>query len=249
MINDFQAYERGLGSGFIIPLLDSQGVALAGRSVLDLGCGYGGVLAALHEKYGLSEALGIDIDPEMIRAGLGRCPRGVTLENRDFFAMENRSFDFILMRDVLEHIVDVEQALAKASSLLKPGGTIFASFTPFYSPFGGHQHNGGGLFSNVPWLQFLPEKWFRSLLKLKGNSYKTAAGLEADMETVFRTRLTISAFRSLVPRAGLKLQYQARYLVRPDYRIKFGLPAVGFPRLPIVDDLLCTGIEALMARA
>src|SRR4051794_22711450 len=120
MIIDFQAYERELGIHFLIPLLQSQGLDLAGKSVLDLGCGYGGVLAALQEKYGLAGALGIDLDPEMIRAGLERSPPGVELVNRDFFAMEDRLFDFILMRDVLEHIVDVERALARAFRLLKP---------------------------------------------------------------------------------------------------------------------------------
>jgi len=249
MIKDFLTYEKALGQAFLIPLIESQGISLAGKSVLDLGCGYGGVLAVLQEKYGLADALGIDLDPEMIRSGQERGPHGVKLETRDFFALEDRLFDFILMRDVLEHIVDVEGALAKAVRLLKPGGMIYASFAPFYSPFGGHQHNGAGLFSNVPWLQVLPESWFRRLLRLEGNSYKSATGLESDMDTVLRTRLTLSGFRRLVPKVGLKLRYHAQYLIRPDYKIKFGLPALAFPRLPPLDDLLSTGSESILVRA
>lgn len=249
MIKDFLAYERELGSAFLIPLLEAQGISLVGKSVLDLGCGYGGVLAVLQEKYGLSEALGIDLDPEMIQSGLERGPPGVRLEVRDFFALEDRLFDFILMRDVLEHIVDVERALAKAERLLKPGGMIYASFAPFYSPFGGHQHNGAGPFANVPWLQFLPEAWFRRLLRLEGNSYKSAAGLQSDMETVLRTRLTLAGFRRMVPKVGLRLRYHAQYLIRPDYKIKFGLPSLGFPRLPPLDDLLSTGSESILVKA
>jgi ubiquinone/menaquinone biosynthesis C-methylase UbiE len=249
MVTDFLAYERSLGLSFLIPLLDSQEITLTGKSVLDLGCGYGGVLAVLQEKYGLGEALGIDLDPEMIRKGLLASPPGVKLETGDFFAMDDQLFDFILMRDVLEHIVDVERALIKATRLLKPGGRLYASFAPFYSPFGGHQHNCAGIFSNIPWIQFLPEAWFRKILRLEGNSYKSAVGLVADMETVLKTRLTISGFRRMLPRVGLQLRFQARYLIRPDFKIKFGLPAMGFPPLAPFDDLLCTGFEAILVKA
>ncbi len=248
MITDFLAYERALCASCLVPLLESQGVKLSGKSVLDVGCGYGGVLAVLQEKFGLSQALGIDLDAEMIRVGMERGPTGMRLETGNFFTLKPEGYDFILMRDVLEHIVDVEKALAKAVSLLKPGGMIYVSFAPFYSPFGGHQHNGAGLFSNIPWLQILPETWFRKLLQLPGNSYKSATGLESDMDSVLRTRLTLAGFRAVLPKVGLGIRYYAQYLVRPDYRIKFGLPTVGFPRLPLLDDLVCTGSEAILGK-
>jgi SAM-dependent methyltransferase len=248
MLTDFLTYERELCSTTLIPLLRSQGVDLAGRSVLDVGCGYGGVLAVLHERYGLSNALGIDVDPDMIRTGRERTPPGVSLAVRNFFGLEGGHFDFILMRDVLEHIVDVERALAVAVQFMKPGSILYASFAPFFSPFGGHQHNGSGFFSWLPWLQFLPEAAFRRLLFLRGNAYKTSRGLEADMDTVLKTRLTIAGFRRLAAKAGFVTRYYAQYLVRPDYRIKFGLPTIGFPRVPLLDEIVCTGVEALLEK-
>lgn len=248
MVKDFRQYELELGRRFLVPLLEKNGVALDGKKVLDAGCGYGGVLAALAEKSRLSEAIGIDVDAEMIRAGSGDAPKGMRLEAGDFFAVKGR-FDLILLRDVLEHIVDVEGALAHAASLLNPGGLVYASFAPFHSPFGGHQHNGSGLFAAVPWLQFLPESWFRALLRLRGNSYKTAQGLQADMDTVLRTRLSLGRFRRSVYKAGFKPRYLARYLVRPDYLLKFGLPAVPFPAIPLAEEIFCTGVEALLGAA
>jgi SAM-dependent methyltransferase len=271
MIADFHAYEKELCLKGLIPLLRRYGFDPAGKTVLDVGCGYGGVLAGLAETYALKSALGIDLDPGMIREGAKRCPAGVHLEVLDFFGMQpvdpeafdpeaegaealRRSvppggYDLILLRDVLEHIPDAEGALAKAASLLARGGVIFASFAPFYSPFGGHQHNGSGVFSNVPWLQVLPEAWFRAALRLRGNSYKTGQSLSDDMESVLRTRLTIGRFRRMIPEAGLRVGYFARYLSRPDYRIKFGLPEIGFPAVPGLDELACTGVEALLKRA
>ncbi len=272
MVTDFHAYEKELCRKGLIPLLRKRGYDPAGKSVLDVGCGYGGVLAELAGTFALKSALGIDLDAGMVRQGSERCPKGVRLEVRDFFGMDavdpeaydpedhgsevlrraalaSGGYDLILLRDVLEHIPDAEGALAKAASLLAPGGLIFASFAPFYSPFGGHQHNGSGLFANVPWLQILPEKWFRAALHLRGNSYKSGQSLLADMESVLRTRLTIGRFRRMIPAAGLRAGYFARYLSRPDYRIKFGLPEIGFPGIPGLDELACTGVEALLERA
>jgi SAM-dependent methyltransferase len=246
MVADFHAYEKALGSRFLVPLLRREGFDPSGKSVLDVGCGYGGVLASLAEAHPLGEALGVDLDADMIRAGAGRCPPPVRLEVRDFFALDGRGFDLILLRDVLEHIVDVEGAVAKAARLLRPGGRIYASFAPFLSPFGGHQHNASGPASLLPWLQLLPERAFRGLLRLRGNSYKSGPGLADDMESVLRTRLTVGRFERAASAAGLRAGYRAHYLSRPDYRIKFGLPAVPFPPVPVLREFLCTGAEALL---
>lgn len=249
MVADFHAYERALGERFLLPLLMAQGVPLAGKNVLDVGCGYGGVLAALAESHPLAEARGVDLDGAMVEEGRKRAPQGVVLEVRDFLALEGAAYDVILLRDVLEHIVDVEGALRNAARILKPGGSIYASFAPFYSPFGGHQHNGAGLPSRIPWLHLLPEHVFRSLLRLPGNSYKAGDGLSADMDSVLKTRLTLARFKRAVAAAGLRFRYRAQYLSRPDYRIKFGLPQVAFPAIPGFDELFCTGAEALLNRA
>lgn len=245
MIDDFHAYERTLGERFLVPLLERQGVALDGKAVLDAGCGYGGVLVALASRHRLAAAHGVDLDAEMVARGTELCGPGVRLEVGDFFALTGKSYDVILLRDVLEHIVDVERAFVKARDLLNPGGVLFASFAPFYSPFGGHQHNGVGFAARVPWLQLLPETVFRSLLRLPGNSYKSGASLSADMETVLATRLTLARFRRAAAAAGFRMIYRAQYLSRPDYVVKFGLPQVAFPAVPLLDELLCTGAEAL----
>jgi SAM-dependent methyltransferase len=154
-----------------------------------------------------------------------------------------------MLRDVLEHMPDAGNALRKAAALLAPGGLIFASFAPFWSPFGGHQHNGDGFFSHVPWLQALPETWFRRVLRFEGNSYKAGKALAEDMESVLRTRLTLGRFLGMVPAAGLRLENCARYLIRPDFRVKFGLPALRFPPFPGLEELACTGVEAFLRRS
>ena len=197
-------------------------------------------------KIPLEGASGYCSYAEMICVGREKCPREICLQEGDFFRIEGGEYNFILMRDVLEHIGDVAGALERAAKRLLPGGTIYVSFAPFFSPFGGHQHNGEGFFSNVPWLQFLPETWIRRLLRLQGNSYKSASQLEADIDSVLRTRLTLAEFRSNLPKVDLRLKYFRQYVVRPDYRIKFELPTLAFPTVPLIEELVCTGAEALL---
>lgn len=249
MVTDYFAYEKKLCRTGLIPALARVGFDAAGKAVLDVGCGYGGVLAALAETFPLRRGLGLDLDAEMIARGKAEAPAGVVLEARDFFSFSEGGFDLIVLRDVLEHMPHAVDALMKAASLLAPGGIIFASFAPFWSPFGGHQHNGVGFLANVPWLHALPEAWFRRALRLEGNSYKSNRALAEDMESVLRTRLTLRGFRGMLPGAGLRLQRFQRYLIRPDFRVKFGLPALGFPALPWIDELACTGVEAILAKA
>ena len=249
MVADFYAYEKALGDVCLAPLLERHGLQLQAKAILDVGCGYGGVLSALAERFRPGKALGIDLDAEMVRSGQAKVTAGVRLEVRDFFHMGEETFDLIVIRDVLEHIVNVEAALETAWRTLKPGGKAYVSFAPFYSPFGGHQHNAAGIFSYLPWLQFLSADRFRRLLRLEGNSYKSGRSLDADIESVLRTRLTLAGFRRTMDRTGFHSIYYRQYLVRPDYRLKFGLRPILFPVVPLVEEILCTGAEALLERA
>ncbi|RMD88595.1 MAG: methyltransferase domain-containing protein, partial [Alphaproteobacteria bacterium] len=57
------------GEGYLSPggpeevarILD--GVALAGREVLDIGCGAGGITVALAADFGAARVVGIDVEP------------------------------------------------------------------------------------------------------------------------------------------------------------------------------------------
>jgi SAM-dependent methyltransferase len=92
--------------------------------VLDVGCWDGSVLAGLPAAW---RRMGIEPQPtaaERARmAGLDVAT--TTLEDLD---TQKRAYDLILMLDVLEHLADPMNALAKANYLLRPGGT-FAALT------------------------------------------------------------------------------------------------------------------------
>ena len=74
MIEDYHSYERALGRDVVLPALREAGFDPAGKTVLDVGCGHGGVLAELAESAGLGPSVGLDLDGEMVRNARARFP-------------------------------------------------------------------------------------------------------------------------------------------------------------------------------
>lgn len=87
---------------------------------LEVGCGSGAsVRAAMDLGW---EATGIDIDPELIGTGIeqhGADLRCTPLLQGGFDAGR---FDFIRLRDVIEHLPDPYESLLEIQRLLRPGG-------------------------------------------------------------------------------------------------------------------------------
>ncbi len=98
---------------------------LAGKSVLDFGCGGGVTFKRLHE-------LGCDItglDPDAAGLASEMCRRlGVSAcIVRDPRELAGRRFDRIFALDVLEHVEDLERSIADLLRALAPGGRIVLS--------------------------------------------------------------------------------------------------------------------------
>jgi len=95
-----------------------------GRTVLEVGCGAGGMLGPL-QRYG--QVAGLDIDHEYVSyckaRGFARvlCGSGYELPFAD------ASFDLVCLFDTIEHIPDDELALREVRRVLKPGGSVFVS--------------------------------------------------------------------------------------------------------------------------
>lgn len=95
-------------------------------AVLDVGCSSGAFLYQLNQRFpGCYQVLGTDVSgPPLDYAESRRVAvvRGNFLE-QDF---GGRQFDAVTFWAVLEHLAAPRQFLAKATSLLKPGGMCFA---------------------------------------------------------------------------------------------------------------------------
>lgn len=101
--------------------------ALSGKSIttgrfLDVGCGSGATVRAAMDLGW--EALGIDIDPSLTELGHRELQvdlRTTTLSDSNLTAEQ---FDFIRLRDVIEHLPDPYQSLLEVKRLLVPGGYL-----------------------------------------------------------------------------------------------------------------------------
>jgi 2-polyprenyl-6-hydroxyphenyl methylase / 3-demethylubiquinone-9 3-methyltransferase len=104
---------------------------LAGRLVLDVGCG-GGILAEAMAQRG-ARVLGIDLSEALLEvATLHAAEAGVGLEYRnvaaeDLAAERPASFELITCMEMLEHVPDPAATLRTLATLVKPGGDVIVS--------------------------------------------------------------------------------------------------------------------------
>ncbi len=221
-------YQYGLGREYIAPYLKANGVVLKGAAICEIGCGEGGVLGALANE-GCKEIVGIDIRESALESSR-KAFEALGLSGE--FAIHNitadpppakwkEHFDFVTLRDVIEHLDDTEVSLRNVMEFVKPGGWLFIVFPPYYSPYGAHQHLLDNTMGKLPFIQGLPDAIFNQ-------AYKNAR-LQIDVEEVSRLRtirLTIDKMRRAIKNARLELVREELYFIRPVFKMKFGLPPI-----------------------
>jgi SAM-dependent methyltransferase len=103
---------------------------LAGRRVLDIGCGTGRFLAQLSEK---AKAWGVDASPEMLEVARTRAgSAGLKLGRAEELPFKDGWFERATMW-LVAHLVDRPRAFAEAARVLEPCGHFaVATFDPSY---------------------------------------------------------------------------------------------------------------------
>jgi 2-polyprenyl-6-hydroxyphenyl methylase/3-demethylubiquinone-9 3-methyltransferase len=106
-------------------------VGLAGKRVLDVGCG-GGILSESMAALG-AQVTGIDLSEKPLGvARLHLYESGLKVDYRqiaaeELAAAEPASFDVVTCLEMLEHVPDPASTVRACASLVKPGGTVFFS--------------------------------------------------------------------------------------------------------------------------
>jgi 2-polyprenyl-6-hydroxyphenyl methylase/3-demethylubiquinone-9 3-methyltransferase len=104
---------------------------LAGKRVIDIGCG-GGILTEAMARKG-AKTLGIDLAEKPLKvAMLHKLESGVAADYEciaaeDLAAREPGSADVVTCMELLEHVPDPSSIVRAASALVKPGGDVFFS--------------------------------------------------------------------------------------------------------------------------
>ena len=105
--------------------------ALAGKTMLDVGCG-GGILAEAAARKG-AEVTGIDLAERALKVAQlhlleSHLPvRYETASAETFVEAHAGSFDVVTCMELLEHVPDPARTVAACAQLLKPGGHAFFS--------------------------------------------------------------------------------------------------------------------------
>ncbi|SDT58651.1 alpha-(1-_3)-arabinofuranosyltransferase domain-containing protein [Actinoplanes derwentensis] len=111
-------------------------VDLGGARVLDVGGGPG-YFASEFEKVGASY---IGLDPGVGDfAEAGAKVNGMVSGSGTALPIHTGALDVTYSSNVLEHVSDPEAMLDEMVRVTRPGGTIFVSYTPWWSPHGGHE--------------------------------------------------------------------------------------------------------------
>jgi SAM-dependent methyltransferase len=163
--------------------------ALAGKTVLDFGCGAGLDTIELARR-GARRVIGLDIRDDVLDAARKEADAAGVADRCVFTTDTDERVDVIVSIDGFEHYGDPAGVLRAMRRLVRPDGRVFVTFgPPWFHPRGGH------LFSVFPWAHLLfTEKalirW-RSDFKSDGATRfcEVAGGLN---------QMTVRRFRALV---------------------------------------------------
>lgn len=102
---------------------------LAGKSVLDVGCG-GGILSEAMARAG-ARVIGIDLSEKALKVAQlhlleSRLPVEYLLASAEEYAAERPGqFDVVTCTELLEHVPDPSSTVAACARLCRPGGHVF----------------------------------------------------------------------------------------------------------------------------
>lgn len=101
-----------------------------GGRALDIGCSTGGILSLFKEKKGYDL---YGVEPSLMHSKFAQEHSGVTVYQDVFenLELERNFFDFVLLTQVLNHLLDPLASLRKVRSILKPGGKVYVEVMDF----------------------------------------------------------------------------------------------------------------------
>jgi 2-polyprenyl-3-methyl-5-hydroxy-6-metoxy-1,4-benzoquinol methylase len=165
-----------------VPALLRSGLILARElnerpRIVDLGCGDGRSIFALHKRGLLcadDEVLGVDVSERRIERLTRELPfvKGVTSDALNVKELGGASFDYVVCSQLIEHVSDDEMLMLEIRRLLKVGGLAYISS--------------------------VIKKWYGAYFYLKGGSFRLDP-------THVREYSTVNEFLRLVADKGFQI--------------------------------------------
>jgi SAM-dependent methyltransferase len=122
---------------------------LAGKVVLDFGCGTGEQAIEIARR-GALRVIGLDLRESVLAEARQSASRASVADKCVFTTTTTDKVDVVLSLDAFEHFDDPEAVLRTMRRLIKDSGCAMIEFGPtWYHPLGGH------LFSVFPWAHLI----------------------------------------------------------------------------------------------
>jgi SAM-dependent methyltransferase len=186
---------------------------LAGKRVLDVGCGLGGKLA-FYAQSGANRVIGLDLRPASARAAWALAiERGiadrvdVVVADAARLPFAPESLDVLVSVNVMEHVEDPRLVLVSSRRVLKRMGLAFLHFPPYFSPWGPHLE--GWIHFPWPHLFFSERTLIAALRRIEARKrldegYISQAQVPwAELESLPElNKLTMRRFRRLLQETG-----------------------------------------------
>jgi len=99
--------------------------------LLDAGCGTGGMLKAVRDRYPSSRLHGLDISEQACIATRAKSGASVVRGSVDALPYADRSFDAVISSDVLGYDLDVDAAVRGFFRVLRPGGRAILNLAAY----------------------------------------------------------------------------------------------------------------------
>lgn len=191
--------------------------ALAGKQLLDLGCGMGGFAVAAAQHGAAVTALDYNAAYCVItavRAAQFALPLPVARAAGEALPLPPATFDVMCAWDVVEHVQEPAAVLAEAARVLRPGGVLLMTAINRFAFRDPHYHLRG--------INYLPRPIAEALIRVAGRSKRRAA---------FRDRQALSAMHYYTWRGFVALAARHGFRVRDldEERVRRGELATAKP--------------------
>lgn len=198
----YSHWEYESGRSLLTEYADHFG-PLQGKTVLDIGCGFGGKTVAYTEAG--ARAVGVDIATEHVAQSISFArSRGIAIPflvgDAGSLPFRSGMFDLVVANDAMEHFPDPETALAEIVRVVRPGGVIYLFFTPWGSPLGSHLYD----YIRTPWCHLIFTEWLlrevlAAVLERRGSEDPVGeAAALIDEYHAELNRLTVRRYRKIV---------------------------------------------------
>ena len=132
--------EEMWGDGFLSPGGPEEvqrllsGLDVAGKTVVDIGSGAGGIPVLLADRYGAARVIGLDVEATVVARARAKVERARLQDRIEIRKVEpgpmplpDASVDIVFSKDSIVHLPDKEALAADAFRVLKSGGWFVVS--------------------------------------------------------------------------------------------------------------------------